>query len=120
MMIEKPKKEKRKRHRMTIACDISPEVRHYVFIRDGGKSIISGKTENLEVCHFVNRSHGGLGIPENLGLMTKQEHAKYDNGNKLDEYGAKFERHLKRHYPNWDRSKLIYDKWKDLDPNRLF
>ncbi len=116
----KPKNEHRRRHKQTIACDISPEVRRIVVERDNNCSILSGERDRLEVAHYINRSQGGLGIPENLVLLTKQEHLDYDNGDKLEEYGARIEAHLRAHYPGWDRSKLIYNKWKEIDPAYRF
>lgn len=118
----KPVKEKRKRHKQTIACDISQNVRNHVYARDNGASIISGSHDRLEMAHYIPRSQGGMGIPENLVLLTKHEHIAYDEGNPTEQMviGERIEAYLRSHYPNWDRSKLIYDKWKDLDPNWLF
>jgi 5-methylcytosine-specific restriction endonuclease McrA len=116
----KPKKEKRKRHRMTIECDISPEVRREVGERDNNCSILSGKRDRLEMAHYIPRSRGGRGIPENLVLLTKQEHTEYDNGDKRAEYEMRIEQYLRSKYQDWDRVNLIYDKWKDIDPAYRF
>lgn len=70
--------------------------------------------------HYIPRSDGGLGIEENIACGCIRCHHEYDNGGKRDEYGAIIEAHLRSHYTNWDRSKLRYNKWKDIDPRWQF
>jgi 5-methylcytosine-specific restriction endonuclease McrA len=119
MIVPKPKKEKRKRHRMTIAVDISQKVKDRVKERDGGRCVICGNP-GLPNMHYIPRSEGGLGIEENVACGCPKCHHEYDNGGKRDEHGAKIEAHLRRHYPNWDRSKLYFNKWKEIDPAYRF
>lgn len=121
-MIEKPK-PKPKRHKQTEACNITPKVKAIVHERDNGMCIIPncGKRGQPNA-HYIARSHGGLGIEENIVSLCHEHHNEYDNGTGryrvvLEE---EIESYLRSKYEGWDRSKLIYDKWKDLDPNWLF
>lgn len=118
MMIEKPKKEKRKRHRMTIECDISPEVRKQVYERDSVDGcpvcIVCGNPHSLEVAHYISRSQGGLGNPENLVCLCKKCHMEYDgHGRNYVIIRTLIEVYMQEHYKFWDKSELVYDK---LDP----
>jgi 5-methylcytosine-specific restriction endonuclease McrA len=108
-MIPKPPKERHKRHKQTIACDISPKVKAAVRERDGGRCVICGEPGEPNM-HFIGRAQGGLGIEENIATGCTKCHHLYDNGDKRKEYGLKIENHLKRHYPGWSKSKLIYDR----------
>lgn len=56
------------------ACAISPAVRRTVLERDGGRSILSGSNENIQIAHYISRARLGLGIPENLVCLTEREH----------------------------------------------
>jgi len=118
-MIAKPKPSK-KRHKLTDACDISPAVRKAVGERDNHQSIISGETYNLEMAHYIGRSQCGLGIEENLVLLTKKEHLAYDSGDKQKEYGEIIREYLQSYYPNWNEKNLIYNKFKFIDPAYAF
>ena len=118
-MIAKPKPTK-KRHKLTNACDISPAVRKAVGERDNHQSIISGETYNLEMAHYIGRSQCGLGIEENLVLLTKKEHLAYDSGDKRKEYGEIIRDYLQTYYLDWNESNLKYDKWKEFDPAYRF
>jgi hypothetical protein len=112
MRIDKPPKERRHRHKQTIACDISPKVRKIVNERDSFAGapccIVCGDIWAIEQAHFISRQRGGMGIPENLACMCKIHHEEYD---KYGKHAEKFERHLKHHYPGWSRDKLVYDKF---------
>lgn len=119
MMIPKPEKEKRKRHRMTIAVDIPQAVKDKVRERDNGRCVICGEPGEPNM-HYIPRSAQGLGIEENVACGCPKCHHLYDNGGKREEFGAIIEAHLKFMYEHWDRSNLIYDKWKDLDPSWRF
>lgn len=113
-MISKPKH--RKRHKQTIACDISPKARKAVYERDSADGrpvcIICGGSESLELAHYIPRSQGGIGIPENLVTLCKYHHQQYDQYG-IERDGIRFviEAHLKSYYPGWAVSDLIYDKF---------
>lgn len=98
-------------HKRTKAVAITPEVRKQVEERDGYSCIFCGKPGRGEA-HFINRSQGGLGIPENIITACRYCHGQMDNGQATKLYRAKAEEYLKSKYPDWDRSKLVYDKWR--------
>lgn len=62
------------------ACDISPSVRREVRERDGGRCIICGSTNGIQIAHYISRGRLGLGIPQNLACMCHICHAEMDNG----------------------------------------
>lgn len=66
-----------------------------------------------DIMHYINKSQGGLGIPENGVLGCRYHHSLLDNGNRgLREQMLQMMReHLKQHYPNWDESQLYYKKY---------
>ena len=70
-------------------------------------------------CHFISRAKGGLGIEENIltacGIMTKNEcHFQFDEGpiEVKEEMRERAREYLKKCYPGWDESKLVYNKWE--------
>ena len=92
------------------ACDISPKVRKEVIDRDGGRSILSGSHENIQIAHYISHARLGLGIPQNLVCLTSEEHYEYDNGKYHKEIKKRIEDYLRWHYPGWDNIKLTYSK----------
>ena len=100
------------------ACDISPKVRKEVYDRDGC-CIVCGTTRNLQVAHFIGRGRLGLGIPQNLGMMCIECHRRYDNGDAHKTIEIIFENHLKNHYKNWSKDKLVYHKHQ-IAPQDIF
>ncbi|MEN6622667.1 MAG: hypothetical protein ABFD50_14085 [Smithella sp.] len=101
------------KHKQTIACDISTKVRRIVNERDSCDGapccIVCGTSYEIEQAHFISRKKGGLGIPENLACMCKKHHNEYDEKGK---HKAHFERYLRLIYPEWDKGKLVYEKYK--------
>ena len=110
------------------ACDISAKVKREVFDRDGGCCVVCGNSYNvMPNAHFLSRSHGGLGIPENIvtlctGLTPNQCHYRYDFGTKDQQtlIKAKIKAYLMNHYPDWDETKLIYRKQGFYAEQRMF
>lgn len=98
-------------HKRTKAVAISPEVRKKVEERDGFCCIFCGKPGRGEA-HFINRSQGGLGVEENILTVCRYCHSQMDNGQATKLYRTKAEEYLKSKYPDWDKSKLVYDKWR--------
>lgn len=96
----------------TKACEISPEVREIVEDRDGHCCIFCGSPNARGEAHYINRSQGGLGIPENIVTVCRPCHNQMDNGQASKLYRMKAEEYLKSKYPEWNKSKLIYDKWR--------
>jgi 5-methylcytosine-specific restriction endonuclease McrA len=63
--------------------------------------------------HFIRRSQGGLGIPENIVTMCMRCHQMYDQGSDRRAIESHTEKYLKSLYPDWSREKLYYKKWED-------
>ncbi len=108
-----------KRHKMTIACDISPRVRERVLGRDARRCILCGCNHGLEIAHYIGRAQCGLGVPQNLVTLCKKCHMDYDNSDKRGMIKPYIEEYLEGWYGEIDKSKLVYnkydwvDKWKD-------
>ena len=94
----------------TKACEISPKVREEVEERDGHCCIFCGRPGRGEA-HLLNRSQGGLGIPENIVTVCRSCHSQMDNGQATKLFRTKAEEYLKSKYPDWDKNKLVYNKW---------
>ena len=93
----------------TRACEITPETRRIVEERDGHCCIFCGRPGRGEA-HYINRSQGGLGIPENIVTVCRQCHFQMDNGLYTKVFREKAERYLKSKYPYWDKEKLVFSK----------
>nr|DAY66533.1 MAG TPA: 5-methylcytosine-specific restriction enzyme A [Caudoviricetes sp.] len=70
--------------------------------------------DSLTIMHYIPRSHGGLGIPQNGALGCIYHHTMLDNGNKgyRGEMLQMFKQYLQNHYPDWSEDALTYSKWK--------
>ena len=94
------------------ACDISAKTKQIVWTRDKHRCILCGSRYASPNAHFIRRSQGGLGIPENIVTLCLKCHNDYDNGNKRIEYYYQIEWYLKNLYGSeWNVSKLIYKKF---------
>lgn len=94
------------------ACDISPAVRREVMDRDGGRCIICGSMQGIQIAHYISRARLGLGIPQNLACLCHICHFDYDNGKLHFEIKTAFKGHLQANYDHWDESELTYKKWR--------
>lgn len=67
----------------------------------------------LSVMHYIPRSAGGLGIPQNGAIGCQFHHNMLDNGNqgKRKEMLEIFKQYLQELYPEWNEDKLVYRKW---------
>lgn len=95
------------------ACDIPLKVREEVYERDNHQCIFCGKWVPIgnANAHFVKRSQGGLGVPENTFTACIECHYEEDFGKNTKEYEQVAESYLKGIYgTNWDKSKLVYKK----------
>lgn len=102
--------------RRTKLTDIPAYVKNIVWERDGGCCIICGSPQAMPNAHYIPRSRGGLGIEENIVTLCTMGgcHYKYDFTDEREAIGSKIKEYLKSQYPNWDESKLAYDKWEVL------
>lgn len=91
------------------ACNISKTVRKEVIDRDHSRCIWCGKfMASPQICHYISRGCGGLGIPENLVCGCVECHQQADQGTHTKRYKTAMREHLKRCYPDWDESRLRY------------
>lgn len=97
-------------HKRTKACAISKKTKERVYKRDMGACIFCG-APGLPEAHYIPRSHGGLGIEQNIITACRQCHHKLDNSTQRQQMLPKAAEHLRRHYPDWNEKDLIYDKW---------
>ena len=112
----------------SIACNITPRVREIVKKRDRGcifcqceyhmppdyDDIFLISLNSYQIMHFVPRSQGGLGAPENLAMGCVYHHDMMDNGSggRRAEMMQFFEDYLRKHYPGWKKEDQIYRKWR--------
>ena len=100
----------------TKATDISMVVKKKVFKRDEGKCVICGNMVNvMPNSHYIRRSHGGLGIEENVftactNFTENNCHERWDRYKCTDDEIERVKNHFRSHYPNWDNMQLTYKK----------
>lgn len=104
-------------HKRTRACSISKKTKEIVYKRDGGCCIFCG-APGLPEAHYVPRSHGGLGVPENIITACRPCHDKLDNSIHRQQMLQEAAEHLKRFYPDWDEQKMIFSKWAKRDKDK--
>ena len=98
-------------HKRTRACAISKKTKQEVYKRDNGRCIFCG-APGLPEAHVVPRSHGGLGIPQNIVTACRPCHDKMDNSVQRQQMLHEAADHLKMFYPAWNEKDLVYDKWQ--------
>ena len=92
------------------ACDISKKVKDEVWDRDEHKCIICGSYQAMPNAHYIARSHGGLGIPQNIVTLCFNCHFNYDHTTLRAEYKNIIQAYLKSKYDGWNEQDLIYRK----------
>jgi 5-methylcytosine-specific restriction endonuclease McrA len=93
------------------ACDISKTVKNAVWERDGEQCIICGNSEAMPNAHYIPRSHGGLGIEQNIVTLCAECHRAYDQSISRPWYKNRIQEYLKSIYPDWQGSNLTYQKY---------
>ena len=99
-------------HKRTRACQISQKTKRIVYERDGQRCIFCG-APGLPEAHVVPRSHGGLGIEQNIVTACRQCHDKLDNSVHRQQMLQEAAEHLKRFYKDWDKESLVFEKWRN-------
>ena len=108
------------KHKRTKATSISAEIKRIVWERDHHACIICHSSDAFPEAHYVPRSHGGLGIEQNIVTLCRTCHDAYDNGKDRAYYQRRIEAYLKAQYPHWNREVLIFKKGIQLhkgEPN---
>ena len=67
-------------HKRTKAVAIPPKVKKDVEERDNHECIFCHSSNARGEAHYINRSQGGLGIPQNLLTTCPYCHREMDNG----------------------------------------
>ena len=107
--------------RRSKATDIPAKVKMEVWERDNHRCIVCKSKIAQPNAHYIRRSKGGLGIPENIVTLCTINinggrgcHDRYDNGSAEDreEIGSEIEAYLSGIYPDWNKENLFYDKWR--------
>lgn len=92
---------------------ITPEVKQRVAERDSWDGcpccILCGR-QGEPNAHYIARSHGGLGIEENIVTLCRECHDRYDNSKDRKNLRTVIGAYLKSKYPEWDESKLTERK----------
>ena len=100
------------------ATDIKPKVRETVKARDNHCCVYCGTSYMNQLAHiFINRSHGGLGIEQNLACLCIGCHMALDNGKayKAEPIREVCESYLKHRYPDFDFDSIKYRGKYDKD-----
>jgi len=96
-------------NKRTKALMIPQEVKEKVWARDG-RCVYCGSHNAAPVAHYIARSHGGLGIEENILTLCDSCHRKYDQSVKRKEMRAFFREYLMSKYKDWNENNLIYKR----------
>jgi 5-methylcytosine-specific restriction endonuclease McrA len=96
--------------KQTRKTNIPLAVKKAVWERDRGRCIICGSTAAAPVAHVIPRSHGGLGVEENIVTLCARCHRDYDQTDKRDLYRVAIEDYLLTCYPDWKEKILTYRK----------
>ena len=103
----------------TKACEISPKVRAAVEKRDSINGvpccIFCGSPNARGEAHIVRRSQGGLGIEQNILCVCRYCHFQLDSGYHRELYMNRAISYMKKHYPDWNISDLVYKKGYEYD-----
>ena len=102
----------KKSTKRTPMLGITKKVKLAVWQRDNGRCIFCGKlvSWNYANSHFIKRSHGGLGIEQNIMTNCQKCHDLFDNTPYRDKMGKYAEEYLSSHYSNWNKDDLKYKK----------
>lgn len=81
-----------------------------VLERDG-RCVICGANDGQPVAHIVARSHGGLGIAENIVTLCPRCHYRYDQTAERHAIRAQLEEYITTIYPDWTEEAVTYHKY---------
>lgn len=96
-------------HKRTRACAIPKEVKLIVYERDHERCIFCG-APGLPEAHVIPRSHGGLGVPQNIITVCRSCHDKLDNSTQRQRMLPEAVAYLKSFYPDWKKEDYVFDK----------
>ena len=93
------------------ATDIPIRVKKAVAKRDYGLCIFCGR-HGYPNAHYIPRSHGGLGIEQNIVTACVECHERMDHTTDRKIYLDAARRYLRERYADWSEDKLTYKKEK--------
>lgn len=96
-------------NKRTRACSIKAAVKKRVEERDGHRCIFCGKPGRGEA-HVIPRSHGGLGVEQNLVTACRECHFCMDDTVSRPLFLELAKQHLKAFYPDWTPDAVIFKK----------
>ena len=100
-------------NKRTKATSIPPKIRQEVEERDNHRCVFCNTPYDVRgEAHYIRRSQGGLGIPQNLLTTCRKCHRQLDEGQAKELYREKAKQYLMSKYPIWNEEDLIYNKWK--------
>ena len=102
----------RKMSKRSKKCDIPKSVEIEVLVRDKC-CIVCGSPRGIANAHYIARSHGGLGIVENIVTLCPLCHHEMDNGKNSLEVKAIVKKYLAGLYPNFADEQRKYNKWRE-------
>ncbi len=96
----------------TKALTIPTKIKKIVWERDNHRCIFCHCEVpwNCADSHFIKRSHGGLGIEENILTNCPICHKKFDDSIERKNMLPIAEKYLKSKYDNWNKKDLVYKK----------
>lgn len=97
-------------HRQTRATSIPDKVKKEVWARDFCRCVLCGSHAAGPHCHFVRRSQGGLGIPENIWTGCHRCHEAFDSEATDGPLHQYLRAYLRKLYPGWEERELKYRK----------
>jgi len=100
--------------RRTDALNATRSVGRAVYERDSWDGapccVTCGKPGSHDLAHYIPRSLGGLGIPENLVNLCRTCHMATDQSVAREDMLRQIREYLQFRYPGWDESQLVYRK----------
>lgn len=104
--------KKNKQSKRTKALAIPTKIKKIVWERDNHRCIFCHCEVpwNRANSHFVKRSHGGLGIEENILTNCPSCHKQFDDSIERKNMLPIAENYLKSKYENWKKDELVYKK----------
>lgn len=97
-------------HRQTKATAIPAAVKKEVWQRDFCRCVLCHSINAGPHCHFVRRSQGGLGIPENIWTGCQICHDEFDSEATDGPMHERLREYFRTLYPDWDEKNLKYRK----------
>lgn len=97
-------------HRQTKYTSIPKEVKNRVLERDRA-CVLCGANDGQPNAHIVARSHGGLGISENIVTLCPRCHYRYDQTVERHTIRQQLEKYIKGFYPDWTEKNVTYHKF---------